>query len=179
MDPSAAEPCGSFYPAHNAVACSPTCTNLRGNQNRDVASGESEKSPSHFQGKDFRGWRRIVRNFTPSWFSVNMGTGIVSILLHNLPYNGNWLYWISIILFCLNIFLFLLFLGISILRYTLYPYIWAAMIRHPAQSLFLGTFPMGLATIINMVVFVCVPAFGGWAIELVSGFFLYRTSSIL
>lgn len=34
------------------------------------------------------------------------------------------------------------------------------MIRHPVQSLFLGTFPMGLATIVNMVVFVCVPAWG-------------------
>lgn len=34
------------------------------------------------------------------------------------------------------------------------------MIRHPVQSLFLGTFPMGLATIVNMTVFVCVPAWG-------------------
>lgn len=34
------------------------------------------------------------------------------------------------------------------------------MIRHPGQSLFLGTFPMALATIINMTVFVCVPASG-------------------
>ena len=41
------------------------------------------------------------------------------------------------------------------------------MIRHPAQSLFLGTFPMGLATIVNMIVFVCVPAWGPWTIQLV------------
>ncbi len=34
------------------------------------------------------------------------------------------------------------------------------MIRHPTQSLFLGTFPMGFATIVNMVVFVCVPSWG-------------------
>lgn len=26
-----------------------------------------------------------------------------------------------------------------------------------------GTFPMGLATIINMIVFVCVPVWGDWA----------------
>ncbi|KAF9639206.1 hypothetical protein BFW01_g10103 [Lasiodiplodia theobromae] len=106
------------------------------------------------------GWRRIVRNFTPSWFSVNMGTGIVSILLHNLPYNGAWLYWLSVSLFATNVLLFTLFLAISTLRYTLYPRIWTAMINHPAQSLFLGTFPMGLATIINMTVYVCVPAWG-------------------
>ncbi|KAF4634899.1 hypothetical protein G7Y89_g3188 [Cudoniella acicularis] len=99
------------------------------------------------------GWRKVVRNFTPSWFAVNMGTGIVSILLHNLPYNGIWLYWISVVIFCLNVGLFTTFLSISIARYTIYPEIWPAMIRHPAQSLFLGTFPMGLATIINMVVF--------------------------
>lgn len=37
------------------------------------------------------------------------------------------------------------------------------MINHPVQSLFTGTFPMGLATIVNMIVFVCVPAWGHWA----------------
>jgi hypothetical protein len=34
----------------------------------------------------------------------------------------------------------------SIARYTLYPTIWFAMISHPGQSLFLGCFPMGLAS---------------------------------
>lgn len=96
-----------------------------------------------------------------------MGTGIVSILLHNLPYNSVWLYWISVVIFALNVFLFTSFLFASILRYVLYPQIWSAMIRHPAQSLFLGTFPMGLATIINMTVFVCVPVWGPWAVYLV------------
>lgn len=158
--------------------------------------------------KDKRGWRKIVRNFTPSyvifshinqfckerhrveifvtlatfpllsstvlihlflsWFSVIMGTGIVSILLHNLPYNGTWLKYISIIIFVLNIFLFCTFTAISLLRYTLYPQIWKAMILHPSQSLFLGAFPMGLATIVNMIVFVCVPAWGVWVVYLVS-----------
>jgi Voltage-dependent anion channel len=97
-----------------------------------------------------------------------MGTGIVSILLHNLPYNGDWLYWISVIIFCLNIVLFVTFFLISVVRYTVYPEIWWAMIRHPAQSLFIGTFPMGLATIVNMIVFVCVPAWGYRFVQLVS-----------
>jgi tellurite resistance protein TehA-like permease len=117
--------------------------------------------------KHERGWRKIVRNFTPSWFSVTMGTGIVSILLHNLPYNGDWLYWISVVIFAVNVVLFILFTFISIVRYTVYPEIWFAMIRHPAQSLFIGTFPMGLATIINMIVFVCVPAWGYRWVQLV------------
>lgn len=47
-------------------------------------------------------WRRVL-HFTPSWFSVNMGTGITSILLHNLPYNNVYLQRISICIFVLNI----------------------------------------------------------------------------
>ena len=109
-----------------------------------------------------------LANVSFSWFSVNMGTGIVSILLHNLPYNGAWLYWISVVIFALNVALFIFFLFVSLLRYVLYPEIWVVMIQHPTQSLFLGTFPMGLATIINMVVFVCVPAWGPGTVTLVS-----------
>lgn len=132
--------------------------------------------PRHYQMTAYQKSESIIAscplsdtffNIVTRWFSIIMGTGIVSILLHNLPYNGIWLYWISVVIFALNVFLFSVFLLISILRYTIYPQIWFAMIRHPAQSLFLGTFPMGLATIINMVVFVCVPAWGTWAVYLV------------
>lgn len=97
-----------------------------------------------------------------------MGTGIVSILLHNLPYNGVGLYWISVVMFALNVLLFSVFLFISALRYTIYPEICFALIHHPTQSLYLGTFPMGLATIVSMIVFVCVPAWGPSAAYLVS-----------
>ncbi len=75
-----------------------------------------------------------------------MGTGIASILLFNLPWNGYWLHIISYIFFAFNILLFTIFCIISLLRYTLYPEIWMAMISHPAQSLFLGCFPMGFAS---------------------------------
>jgi hypothetical protein len=37
------------------------------------------------------------------------------------------------------------------------------MITHPTQSMFIGTLPMGFATIVNMLCFVCVPAWGDWA----------------
>ncbi|OCT51825.1 Sulfite efflux pump SSU1 [Cladophialophora carrionii] len=126
----------------------------------------AEDLVASFSARNQHGWRRVVLNFTPSWFAATMGTGIASILLHNLPYNGDWLYWLSVIVFCLNIGLFGIFLFISILRYTMFPGLFMAMIRHPVQSLFCGTFPMGLATIVNMVVFVCVAHWGPWAITL-------------
>lgn len=72
----------------------------------------------------------------------------------------------SVVFFVVNVALFVIFTCISVIRYTMYPEIWGAMIRHPTQSLFLGTFPMGFATIVNMVVFVCVPSWGPWATTL-------------
>lgn len=89
-----------------------------------------------------------------------MSTGVVSILLHQLPYNGHWLQVISVIFFVLNLALFLLFTAVSCLRYILYPQLFPAVLRHPHQSLFLATFPVGLATLINMTVLVCVPMWG-------------------
>jgi tellurite resistance protein TehA-like permease len=89
-----------------------------------------------------------------------MSTGVLSIMLHQLPYNGNWLQIISVIFFVLNLTLFLLFTAISCLRYILYPQLFAAVLRHPHQSLFLATFPVGLATLVNMTVLVCVPVWG-------------------
>lgn len=108
-------------------------------QAHDVDVTSNQAIIDHSRNKrNHRGWRRIVLNFTPSWFSVNMGTGIVSILLYNLPYNARWIYWLSVIIFALNVVLFVLFLFISILRYTLFPGVWSCMINHPVQSLFVG-----------------------------------------
>jgi hypothetical protein len=168
---------------------------------REESEEESEESPSSSSppactasclavraatnAKNNRGWRKIVQNFAPSWFSVTMGTGIVSMLLHNLPYNARWLRDVSYVLFALNVLMFVLFCGISVLRYAMYPRIWMAMIRHPAQSLFLGTFPMSLATIINMMCYVCVPAWGGntwrfiWALWWVDAVIAVATCTFL
>ena len=89
-----------------------------------------------------------------------MSTGVLSILLHQLPYHAHWLDIVSEIVFVLNVVLFLVFSFISFLRYVLYPSLFPAVLRHPHQSLFLATFPIGLATLINMIVLVCVPAWG-------------------
>jgi tellurite resistance protein TehA-like permease len=91
-----------------------------------------------------------------------MGTGITAILLHELPYKAHWLYWLSIVVFALNVALFITFLLVSLARYILWPKTWVAMMHHPDQSLFLGAFPMGLGTIISMICYVCVDAWGSW-----------------
>lgn len=125
-----------------------------------LAEPAAEAQPHRYD----MGWRRIVRNFSPSWFATTMGTGIVSVLLVSIPYPSRWLFYLSIVFFALNACLFLAALVVSALRYMLYPAIWGVMIRDARNSLFLGTVPMGFATLVEMWIFVCVPAWGPWAV---------------
>ncbi|KAF9889344.1 hypothetical protein FE257_007454 [Aspergillus nanangensis] len=125
----------------------------------DSSSRPRSKSFSKYTA----GWRRVVSNFSPSWFSTTMGTGIVSILFHLIPFGHPVLHYLSLIFFVTNALLFALVLSMSILRYVLYPEIWSVMIQDPVNSLFLATCPMGFATLIEMWVFVCVPHWGDWA----------------
>ncbi|KAF2453607.1 voltage-dependent anion channel [Lineolata rhizophorae] len=94
-----------------------------------------------------------------------MGTGIVSVLLYSIPFQAHWLRILSSIVFVANIALFALVFGASALRYALYPCTWTLMVHHPVQSLFLGTAPMGFATLINSFVALCIQhgQWGPWA----------------
>lgn len=89
----------------------------------------------------------------------------MSVLLQTLsdvyPRHGSSLRTLGIVFFVVNVLLFGVILVVSILRYALYPATWRLMLRHPVQSLFLGTLPMGFATLMNMFVAICVPAWGG------------------
>ncbi|KAG9316478.1 voltage-dependent anion channel-domain-containing protein [Chiua virens] len=80
------------------------------------------------------------------------GTGSISILFHTFPYGTNSpvMRALSLVLFFLNLALFVLFTALSAARYTLFPGIWDRMLRHPVQSLYLGTFPMGATTLLTV-----------------------------
>ena len=89
-----------------------------------------------------------------------LGTGIVSILLHDSPYKFTGLSDIATAFFILNIALFLLILLATVLRYTLFPFTFMRMLHHPVESIFLGTVPIALATIIFMICL--VSGVGNW-----------------
>jgi len=95
-----------------------------------------------------------------------MGTGITAILLHELPYNAPWLYWLSIVVFVLNVVLFASFIAILLARCIFWPGAWSSLIHHSEQSLFLGAVPISLGTIIPMICYVCVDSWGSRAQDL-------------
>lgn len=109
---------------------------------------------------------RLILNFHPSWFAVVMGTGIISILLHTTPHKFPGEAIIGTVFYVANICLIVLFTLLSAARYSIFPWAFERMLRHEGQSLFLGTIPMGLATIVNATVLIAVPAYGQWARDL-------------
>ena len=92
-----------------------------------------------------------------------MGTGIVAILLFFLPFQGKWLYYLSIVIFIFNTVLYAVAAMLTILRYALYPRAWSMMMHDPVDPLYLATCPIGFATLIEMWMFICVPKWGYWA----------------
>lgn len=96
--------------------------------------------------------KEIIRHFTPSWFSVTMGTGVLSILLYTFPFQFYGLPTIALVLYIANVVIFSIFFIITCLRYIMFPSIFQLMMKHSAQSLFIGTLPMGLTTITNFTI---------------------------
>ncbi|PSS37815.1 hypothetical protein PHLCEN_2v283 [Hermanssonia centrifuga] len=99
----------------------------------------------------WKSWRERVRHFTWAWHAVIMGTGVVSALIHLFPYHNDSqaLKIVALIFFLLNLVLFVFVCTCTVLRYIWFPEVWYLMLSHPAQSLFIGCFPMGAATLIN------------------------------
>ncbi len=90
-----------------------------------------------------------IRHFTPNWFTMSMGTGILLLTLYAFPYAfpgqaalARGLWWVDVVLYVLFCALFaarLLLRGDTVRQ----------LLRHPVQSMFLGAIPMGLVPIIN------------------------------
>ncbi|KAI0374185.1 hypothetical protein BV20DRAFT_1049578 [Pilatotrama ljubarskyi] len=93
-----------------------------------------------------------VRHFTPAWFAAVMGTGSISILFNNSPYarDSRTMEILAFVFFFLNLALFVVFNALTVARYIIFPDIWSIMIHHPTQSLFVGTYPMGAATLLSI-----------------------------
>jgi tellurite resistance protein TehA-like permease len=94
----------------------------------------------------------FVRHFTPNWFAMTMGTGVLALVVAHLPWTlpgqmalaeALWLF--GVVLFALFSLLFLA--RVLVFRETLWP-----MLLHPVQSMFLGAIPMGLAMLIGGLV---------------------------
>ncbi|OAN63546.1 TDT family transporter [Sphingomonas sp. TDK1] len=93
--------------------------------------------------------REMIRQFTPNWFAATMGTGILALALPQIPGWGVMLRPVGEVLWLFNIGLFALFAGLYGARWILFGQEARRIFGHNTVSMFIGTIPMGLATIIN------------------------------
>lgn len=111
----------------------------------------------------------LVRHFIPGWFAVTMGTGVLALVLGNLPGPLVALSPLGEVVWALDLVLFLAFSLLFIGRLVAFPETIGPMLAHPVQSMFLGAIPMGLATLINGLVLYGGPRWGGSAYALAHG----------
>jgi C4-dicarboxylate transporter/malic acid transport protein len=108
----------------------------------------------------------VIRQFTPNWFAATMGTGVLALALAQLPVANPVLHAIAEALWLFNIFLFVLFTAVYAARWTLFFDEARRIFGHSTVSMFFGTIPMGLATIINGFLVFGLPRWGEGVIHL-------------
>ena len=106
----------------------------------------------------------LIRHFTPNWFTVTMGTGVVALILPELPFAHSLMAHLAILLWQFNIALFLMFSLLYVLRWIIYPTEAKQIFSHASMSLFLGAIPMALATIINGYLKFGIHLYGDWVV---------------
>ncbi len=110
--------------------------------------------------------KEAIRQFTPNWFAATMGTGILALALGQLPGHSMLLTGIGEALWLFNILLFTVFTLMYAARWVFFFDEAKQIFGHSTVSMFFGTIPMGLATIINGLVQYGLPNWGDGVIPL-------------
>jgi C4-dicarboxylate transporter/malic acid transport protein. len=85
----------------------------------------------------------VVRHFSPAWYASVMGTGGLANVLYMLSGKMTILKPLSVVVFWLNILLFLLLIGPWTARWFLHFDKLKDDLRHPVMSNFFVTMPVG------------------------------------
>ena len=110
--------------------------------------------------------REAIRQFTPNWFAATMGTGVLALALAQLPVSSPGLHAFAEGLWLFNIALFVLFTALYAARWVMFFDEARRIFGHSTVSMFFGTIPMGLATIINGFLLFGLPRWGDGVIHL-------------
>ncbi|MDK8266932.1 TDT family transporter [Pseudomonas oryzihabitans] len=111
----------------------------------------------------------VIRQFTPNWFAVTMGTGVLALALAACPWRFPGLPVLAEGLWLLAVLLFCLFSGLYAARWLLFFDEAREIFAHATVSMFIGTIPMGLATLINGLLLFGLPRWGAAVVPLALG----------
>lgn len=91
----------------------------------------------------------MVKGFTPNWFTVSMGTGILAVDAFLLPGAPSWLKEIGFAVAIVNVFIFSVLVVLLVAKAIFDRPGMRQVVNHPVQSMFFGAIPMAFTTIIN------------------------------
>ncbi|MEH3021278.1 MAG: TDT family transporter [Pseudomonas oryzihabitans] len=111
----------------------------------------------------------VIRQFTPNWFAVTMGTGVLALALAAFPWQISGLLALAEGLWLLAVLLFCLFSGLYAARWLLFFDEAREIFAHATVSMSIGTIPMGLATLINGLLLFGLPRWGAAVLPLALG----------
>lgn len=93
-------------------------------------------------------WKKRIRHVTWAYFTITMATGGLANVLYQVPFKFNGLETIGIVVFLINIALYLFIWGLLIARFYHYPYTFKASFLHPTESLFIPASIVSFGTIL-------------------------------
>ncbi|KAK3295220.1 voltage-dependent anion channel-domain-containing protein [Chaetomium fimeti] len=134
------------------------------------------------------GIRQRLAHFTWAWYTLTMSTGGVALLLRSQPHQFPGLFQIGLVVFIINILLFVLVTSALLARFCLFPGTFVRSVTHPREGFFFPAFFLSIATLITCTQRYCVPddpeaarATAGtlmWAIQIAFWAYVVLTTSV-
>ncbi|RGP79323.1 hypothetical protein FLONG3_2552 [Fusarium longipes] len=109
----------------------------------------------------------LVDRFTWGNFTCTQSTGGVALMLAKTPYQFHGLQTIGVVVFILNLVLFVLFSAAMICRFVRRPSSFRKSVMEPPEAYFTGSLWLSMATIIMGIHTFGVPHTGSWLIDVV------------
>ncbi|KAJ5550946.1 C4-dicarboxylate/malic acid transporter, partial [Penicillium sp. DV-2018c] len=148
----------------------------QGDTERDAAGGGHAHRPKFDAGTQRLSWKGRIRHITWAYFTMTMATGGVASVLHTVPYRFGGLYTIGVIVFILNVVLYLIIWTLMILRFYHYPHTFKASFLHPTESLFVPASLISAEAIMINIIQYGLDHTGPWLTDTISILFWFMAA---
>lgn len=140
-----------------------------------TSTGRHQDTPDTVLPKDLP-WKERIKHITWAYFTITMATGGLANVLHTVPYDAPWLYYVGLLFFFLNLVLYIGIWAMMLTRFISYPATFHASLVHPTESLFVPAFAVSFGTICITIVEYGADRTGPWLSEVVWVLFWFNVA---